>query len=212
MEEFDHGRANIGERSAERAWPQGTFIFFLQRPQEKQDAPSHTYLGALQRSCEWMSIEGQNSYFLSGSSPWTKALEAEVRRAVRRQSIDALIRSSDRIVLGRTLPHSGKRAASGSTYNGAPRTIAVSRTLKGTPRARLDVQPVVPFWNQPEGSATEGKREFLWLLRRARTGAFEPVELLAGIVEVREGRVPAWGMSLDRARRRIEAAADSTSK
>jgi len=128
-----------------------------------------------------------------------------VRRAVARQSIDALIRRADRIVLGRVLPASDARASPGSAYSQPPRTIAASRTLKAAHRARVDVQPVVPFWS-PGGSRSQTTTEFLWLLRRAPGGALEPVELLAGIVEVRGGRVPAWNMSLDDAIARIRSA------
>jgi hypothetical protein len=194
----------IGERSPDQVWTRGRFILFLHRPREDLEAPEHTYLGALQRTCAWIAIEESPGYYFDSRYPWNSSLEAEVRRAVARQAIDALIRRSDRIVLGRVRPHSGNRPAAGSHYNDAPRTIAVSRTLKGLHRARVDVQPVVPFWNQPDGWATEGKREFLWLLRRTRGGALEPVELLAGIVEVRNGRVPDWNMSLEDAVRRIQ--------
>jgi hypothetical protein len=51
----------------------------------------------------------------------------------------------------------------------------------------------------------EPTTDFLWLLRRAPNGALEPVELLAGIVVVQGGRVPAWGMSLDAAIERIQS-------
>lgn len=193
-------------RSLERPWPDDRFVLFLQKPDFK-GASANTYGGALQRTCAWYAIQspGLHGYYLDDRLPWSAALEKQVRAAIARQEIDALIRRADRVVLGRILPASEKRAASGSTYNGAPRTVAVARTLKGARRARLDLQPVVPFWNQPEGWSTEGKREFLWLLRRTRGGALEPVELLAGIVEVRGGRVPAWDMSLDAAIDRIRS-------
>jgi len=129
-----------------------------------------------------------------------------VRKAVARQSIDALIRRADRIVLGRVLPPSNSTASKpfAAPHTQPPRTIAVARTLKGTPRTRVDVQPVVPDWC-PGGHVKEATTDFLWVLRRAPNGALEPVELLAGIVVVRGGRVPAWGMSLDAAIERIQS-------
>jgi hypothetical protein len=183
------------------AWHPGRFVLFLQGPTEEREA--WKYLWTEQR-CEWFATD-ETGYFLAGLVAWTPAVEADVRREVGRQAIDGMIRRADRIVLGRVRPHSGNRPAAGSIYNDAPRTIAVSRTLKGPLRARLDVQPVVPFWS-PGGWAEEDKHEFLWLLHRTRTGALEPVGLLAGIVEVRRGRVPDWGMSLEHAVRRIQHA------
>jgi len=197
------GQEIVGTRGVELPGPRGTFILFVHRP-DFPGAPAITYGGALQRSCTWVSIQTSDPYHVPGLYRWTDKEEAAVRRAVARQSIDALIRRADRIVLGRVLPPSNARPAPGSAYAQAPRTIAATRTLKATHRARVDVQPVVPFWS-PGGSRSETTTEFLWLLHRSPSGALEPVDLLAGIVEVRGGRVPAWNMSLAEAIARIRS-------
>lgn len=206
--------SRAGTRTPEIRWQRKPFLLFLQKPADRQ-APADTYGGALRRSCAWYGIEAENSlggFYLDDRPVWSPALEKEVRAAIARQDIDALIRRSASIALGRVLPPSTKRASTPAARNAGLRTIAVTRMLKGPPRKRLDVLPVVPFFDHRGGGAPEGTREFLWLLRRGPTGALEPVELLAGIVEVRDGRVPAWGMSLEAALGRIEGANPATSK
>ena len=193
-----------GRRGPDRPGYSGTLLLYVHRPDYSRNSPEDTYGGAVQRSCRWVSLPAEPSG--PGLVAWTKEEEVKVRQAVARQSIEALIRGADRIVLGRVLPLSNTTASKpfAAPHTQPPRTIAVVRTLKGTPRARVDVQPVIPVWC-PGGSVKEPTTDFLWLLRRAPNGALEPVELLAGIVVVQGGRVPAWGMSLDAAIERIQS-------
>jgi hypothetical protein len=118
-----------GRRGPDRPGYPGTLLLYVHRP-DFPSAPESTYGGALQRSCPWVSIKGHEPSE-SGLVAWTKEEEAMARQAVARQSIDALIRRADRIVLGRVLPPSNTPASKpfAAPHSQPPRTIAVVSTL-----------------------------------------------------------------------------------
>ena len=166
-----------------------TFIVFARRPDDRSPAAD---------SCTWFGIPGDEPWLLPALSPWSQGLEDEVRQAIGRQVPELLALRSDRVVLGVVEREPGKAGAPG-----VPATfVRVMRTLKG-PRApaRLPLRLV-----DDRALAVNDPRPRLFFLRRAGDGVFEPVELIAGVLAVRGGRVPDWDLSLEEAVRKIRRA------
>ena len=59
----------------------------------------------------------------------------------------------------------------------------------------------------PRGFGSRSKSHFLAFLREVgEDGFYEPIRLDAGVLEVKNGRVPAWNCTFDQAVARIRAA------
>jgi hypothetical protein len=135
---------------------------------------------------------------LPALSPWNQGLEDEVRQALGRQVPEVLALRADRVVLGTVEREPGKAGAIGP-----PATfVRVTRVIEG-PRTptRLTLRLV-----DDRAVAMNDRRPRLFFLSRAADGVFEPVELIAGVLPVRNGRVPDWDLSLDDAVKRIQNA------
>ena len=196
-------RGDLGRQELEVCWwpPPGTF----RRPSGSGPAPApfdardhvvflrqDTSAVVVADDCPLVGLSHEPAFVLPSFSPWTPALETEVRRALERQEPEALVAASHRVVLGRLEPPAA----------GGLRRVRILRTFKGPRTARtLDVRLVDERRLDPRDD-----RPRLLFLRVVSGGVLEPVEASAGVVPAWSDRVPAWDATLDEAAKRIERA------
>jgi hypothetical protein len=141
-------------------------------------------------SCQWMVIEEGPPWLLPAISRWSPPLEEEVRRAIASQRPEALAAAAERIVLG-TIHTRFSKKLPWSTF------VQVSQSFKGSRAAkRLPIRVVDTRVGFPKGP-------LLLFLRRASDGVYEPVQLIAGVRVVKDGRIPSWDLSLESVARMV---------
>jgi hypothetical protein len=187
-----------GVRGPERSYGGARVIVFMSPPADEPVSGPETALGALQRSCRWVTgvvlLGGMDD--VPDVSPADPAFVAEVQRGLSRQSSTAMARKADAIVLARVT-----NARPGGTHV----DLRVDRALAGglAQGARLRVELVAPLANRFRGWTG------LFFLRRTKAGGYAALEAIGGILEVEKGRVPLWSMSLEEAEKRIARARET---
>ena len=204
QEAEDEGSPGPGHRTPEgdmSGW--GPVIVYLDDAHNDPLAPRDTWLGAIQRTSPWVARPGSDRSLRSGLEPCDSALEAQVLLEIARQTPDALVRSASHILLVRADTTADPGADPPHGYNRPGRRFRVLHAYKGatlSDRIRILMFPQAISW--------QSNSQFLVFLREVvRLGnSYEPIRLDAGVVEVKNGRVPAWNCTFDQAVARIRAA------